>query len=41
MEPDESTGGVDGRLPAGTWVEVFAETWQVGLGGRGVDGEPL
>ena len=41
MEPDESPRGVDGGLPAGTWVEVFAETWQVGLGGRGVDSNPL
>ena len=41
MEPDKSPGGVDGRFPASTWVKVVTETWQVGLGGRGVDGEPL
>ena len=41
VESDESSGGVDGGLPASTWVEVFAETWQIGLGGRGMDGQPL
>jgi len=41
VEPDEGTGGVDGGFPAGTWVEVFTKTWQVGLGGRGVDSKPL
>lgn len=41
VEPNESPGGVDGRLPASAGIEVFAQTWQVGLGGRGVDGEPL
>ena len=41
MEPDESPSRVDGGLPAGTWVEVFTETWQVGLSGWGVDGKPL
>ena len=41
VESDESPGGVDGGLPSSTWVEVFAETWQVSLGGRGVDGKPL
>ena len=41
MEPDDSPGGVDGGLPAGTWIKVVAETRQIGLGGWGVDSKPL
>lgn len=41
VEPNEGPGGIDGRPPTSTWIEVVAQTWQVRLGGRGVDGEPL
>jgi len=41
VEPNKSPGGGDGGFPTSAWVEVFTETWKVGLGGRGMDGEPL